>query len=64
MQVATALLSEVGPESAPFFHASVFLKFDRDPAGAISLPLLMQYITLSTTSQRLVRLKAYTNTRL
>jgi len=53
-QAAQEIKQELGPAVAPYFQPSTFLKFERDAVGAISLPVLMQYISLSSVSLRLV----------
>eukprot|EP00879_Flechtneria_rotunda_P006680 GHRR01007020.1.p1 GENE.GHRR01007020.1~~GHRR01007020.1.p1 ORF type:complete len:531 (+),score=166.49 GHRR01007020.1:212-1804(+) len=59
-QAATEVLTHVGPAAGPYFQASTFLRFERDAAGAISLPLFMQYISLHAAGLRLrVQLAAY-----
>eukprot|EP00775_Hariotina_reticulata_P010031 gene10031-10187_t len=50
---AQEIKQDLGPAVAPYFQPSTFLKFERDAVGAISLPVLMQYISLSTVSLRL-----------
>lgn len=39
---------------APFTQPGLFLRFDRDAAGCISLPMLLHYISLQTSALRLV----------
>jgi hypothetical protein len=41
------------------FSAATFLKFERDAAGAISLPLLQQYLARRVANARLVSLPVY-----
>lgn len=40
----------------PFVQPSLFLRFDRDAGGCISLSLLLHYISLQTSALRLVSL--------
>eukprot|EP00877_Chromochloris_zofingiensis_P002215 jgi/Chrzof1/11995/Cz06g17140.t1 len=52
--VATECLDEFGPQVAPYFQASTFLKFDRDGNGAISLPIFVEYISRNSQNLQLV----------
>lgn len=51
---AEVLQQPYAAAAAPFFRPSTFLRLERDGAGAVSLPLLLQYISLSAVGQRLV----------
>ncbi len=55
LQVASDARAEIGPAAEPLFHASTFLKLERDAAGAISLPLFMSYVSRYAASIQLVR---------
>lgn len=44
----------LGSAVARFFQASTFLKFERDAAGAISLPLFLQYVARRIQCSKLV----------
>jgi hypothetical protein len=55
VQAGAAAAEQLGPVAAPFFTAAIFLRFERDGAGAVSLPLLAQYVGLRAASMRLVR---------
>lgn len=47
---------------APFTQPSLFLQFDRDAAGCISLSMLLHYISLHTSALRLVSWDAWSST--
>ncbi|KAI8477014.1 MAG: hypothetical protein J3K34DRAFT_498330 [Monoraphidium minutum] len=51
--VATECLASFGPQVGPFFQASTFLQFERDGDGAVSLPLLVQYLTQHANAMQL-----------
>jgi hypothetical protein len=53
--VATECLASFGPQVGPFFQAATFLQFERDGAGAISLPLFVQYMSQHANAMQLVR---------
>jgi hypothetical protein len=54
-QVASDAAARLGPAVSAIFSAATFLKFERDAAGAISLPLLLQYLARRVANSRLVR---------
>lgn len=54
-QAATACLEAAGAAAAPLFQASAFLQFERDGAGAISLPLFASYASQHANALQLVR---------
>lgn len=58
LQVATECLSSLGLTVGPFFQASTFLQFERDGAGAISLPLYVQYLSQHANAMQLVSVVA------
>lgn len=53
-QVASEAAARLGPAVSALFSAATFLKFERDAAGAISLPLLQQYLARRVANARLV----------
>ncbi|WIA14073.1 hypothetical protein OEZ85_002624 [Tetradesmus obliquus] len=59
-QVASEAAARPGPAVSALFSAATFLKFERDAAGAISLPLLQQYLARRVANARLrLQLAAY-----
>jgi hypothetical protein len=47
-------MATLGPQAGAFFQASTFLQFDRDGAGAISLPRYVQYLSQHANALQLV----------
>jgi hypothetical protein len=64
LQVASDAAARLGPAVSALFSAATFLKFERDAAGAISLPLLLQYLARRVANSCLVSeaLSAHRNT--
>jgi hypothetical protein len=60
-QVASEAAARLGPAVSALFSASTFLKFERDAAGEISLPLLQQYLARRVANARLVSLATEQN---